>query len=159
MPTSYGIQGPNLGQFGADTQYSSPVVGQEEGIPIGGSGAGFLPSQEELRRKAVQEKNRGQNQLMAQELQKILVNMEVPSDYGLDAGMDLGQNQFMGSGDGRPLDFMSALNPQTNQFGGTMPQGGGIGFGSGGNSFMESGGFGSFGGLDRSLDNMINMLG
>ena len=49
MPTSYGIQGPNLGQFGADTQYSSPVVGQEEGIPIGGSGAGFVPSEVELR--------------------------------------------------------------------------------------------------------------
>ena len=155
MPTSYGIQGPNLGQFGADTQYASPVVGQEAGIPIGGSGAGFLPSQEELRRKAMQEKNRGDNQLMAQELQKILGGMAVPSNYGLDAGMNSGQPQLMGGGAGRPQDFMSAINQQNSQFGGTMPNGmpTSMGFGQGGSSF------GGFGGLDSVLDNAISMLG
>ena len=156
MPINYGIQGPDLGQYGADTQYASPVVGQEAGIPIGGSGAGFLPSQQELRRKAMQEKNRGDNQLMAQELQKILGGMAVPSNYGLDAGMNSGQPQLMGGGAGRPQDFMGALNQQNSQFGGTMAGGGGIGFGQGGNSFMGSGGFG---GLDSQLDEMIRMLG
>ena len=157
MPISYGVQGPSLDQYGGDTQYASPVVGQEEGIPIGGTGAGFLPSQEELRRKAIQEKNRGENQLMAQELQKILDGMSVPSDYGLDAGMSFGQPQLMGSGAaGRPQDFMSALNPQTSQFGGTMAGGGGIGFRRGGSSFMDRGGFG---GLDSSLDNMLMSMG
>jgi hypothetical protein len=157
MPINYGIQGPNLDQYGGGAQYASPVVGQEEGIPIGGSGAGFLPSQEELRRKALQEKNRGDNQLMAQELQKILGDMAVPSNYGLDAGMSFGQPQLMGRGAGRPQDFMSALNPQTSQFGGTMAGGGGIGFGGGtgggaGSSFMSGVGFG---GLDSQLDNML----
>ena len=154
MPTNYGVQGPNLAQFGADTQYASPVVGQEEGIPIGGTGAGFLPSQEELRRKALQEKNRGENLLMAQELQKILGGMAVPANYGLDAGM--------GGGAGRPLDFMSAINQQNSQFGGTMPNAmpTSMGFGPGGAPFggFEGLGGGGFSGLDSNLDNMINML-
>ena len=156
MPTNYGVQGPNLAQFGADTQYASPVVGQEEGIPIGGTGAGFLPSQEELRRKALQEKNRGENLLMAQELQKILGGMAVPANYGLDAGMS------MGGGAGRPLDFMSAINQQNSQFGGTMPNAmpTSMGFGKGGAPFggFEGLGGGGFSGLDSNLDNMINML-
>ena len=156
MPTNYGVQGPNLAQFGADTQYASPVVGQEEGIPIGGTGAGFLPSQEELRRKALQEKNRGENLLMAQELQKILGGMAVPANYGLDAGMS------MGGGSGRPLDFMSAINQQNSQFGGTMPNAmpTSMGFGPGGAPFggFEGLGGGGFSGLDSNLDNMINML-
>ena len=156
MPTNYGVQGPNLAQFGADTQYASPVVGQEEGIPIGGTGAGFLPSQEELRRKALQEKNRGENLLMAQELQKILGGMAVPANYGLDAGMS------MGGGAGRPLDFMSAINQQNSQFGGTMPNAmpTSMGFGPGGAPFggFEGLGGGGFSGLDSNLDNMINML-
>ena len=149
MPTNYGVQGPNLGQYGADTQYASPVVGQEEGIPIGGTGAGFLPSQEELRRKAIQEKNRGENQLMAQELQKILGGMAVPANYGLDAGMS------MGGGAGRPLDFMGAINQQNSQFGGTMPNAmpTSMGFGLGGAPF------GGFGGLDSQLDNMMLRMG
>ena len=156
MPISYGVQGPSLDQYGGDTQYASPVVGQEEGIPIGGTGAGFLPSQEELRRKALQEKNRGENQLMAQELQKLLSGISVPSNYGLDAGMSSGQPQLMGSGAGRSQDFMTALNPQTSQFGGTMPQGGGIGLGRGGSSFMSGSGFSA---LDSSLDNMMMRMG
>jgi len=87
MPTNYGVQGPNLGQYGADTQYASPVVGQDEGIPIGGTGAGYLPSQQELRRLSEQNEKRARNQQMAQELQKILMGMETPSNYGLQAGM------------------------------------------------------------------------
>ena len=149
MPISYGVQGPSLDQYGGDTQYASPVVGQEEGIPIGGTGAGFLPSQEELRRKAIQEKNRGENQLMAQELQKILGGMAVPANYGLDAGMS------MGGGAGRPLDFMGAINQQNSQFGGTMPNAmpTSMGFGLGGAPF------GGFGGLDSQLDNMMLRMG
>ena len=162
MPISYGVQGPSLDQYGGDTQYASPVVGQEEGIPIGGTGAGFLPSQEELRRKALQEKNRGENQLMAQELQKLLSGMSVPSNYGLDAGMSSGQPQLMGSGAGRSQDFMSAINQQNSQFGGTMPNAmpTSMGFGPGGAPFggFEGLGGGGFSGLDSNLDNMINML-
>ena len=156
MPISYGVQGPSLDQYGGDTQYASPVVGQEEGIPIGGTGAGFLPSQEELRRKALQEKNRGENLLMAQELQKILGGMAVPANYGLDAGMS------MGGGAGRPLDFMSAINQQNSQFGGTMPNAmpTSMGFGKGGAPFGGFEGLGDdgFSSLNSSLDNMINML-
>ena len=94
--TNYGVQGPNLGQYGADTQYASPVVGQEEGIPIGGTGAGFLPSQQELRRLSEQNEKRARNQQMVQELQKILGGIQTPANYGLNAGS--GNVMFPGSG-------------------------------------------------------------
>ena len=87
MPTNYGVQGPNLAQYGADTRYASPVVGQEEGIPIGGTGAGFLPSQQELRRLSEQNEKRARNAKMVQELQKIMANMDTMPDQGLNAGL------------------------------------------------------------------------
>jgi len=88
MPTNYGVQGPNLGQYGADTQYASPVVGQEEGIPIGGTGAGYLPSQQELRRLSDQNEKRARNQQMVQELQKIMAGIQTTPNEGLAAGYE-----------------------------------------------------------------------
>ena len=172
MPTNYGVQGPNLGQYGADTQYASPVVGQEEGIPIGGSGAGFLPSQQELRRLSEQNEKRARNQQMAQELQKILMGMETTSNYGLQAGMagmptpgfgfeGFGGNQAkaqqlrmqnLGTEGGAVDSFSSMLD---NALG--IPSGGpsfGLGMGGGGNYFGggDIGSIGGGGGMGAGFD-------
>jgi len=162
MPTNYGVQGPNLGQYGADTQYASPVVGQEEGIPIGGTGAGYLPSQQELRRLSEQNEKRARNQQMVQELQKIMAGIQTPSNYGLSAGSqntiplgppgiggNIGGNeamakQFFGGQTGNPLameapgGFVSSLDGVLNSaiagmsFGNQPGIGGGNYFGGGG---------------------------
>ena len=165
MPTNYGVQGPNLGQYGADTQYASPVVGQDEGIPIGGSGAGFLPSQQELRRLSEQNEKRARNQQMVQELQKIMAGIQTPSNYGLSAGSqntiplgppgiggNIGGNeamakQFFGGQTGNPL-AMEAPGGFSSLDGVLNSVIAGIGFGQGGAPFSGFGGgdIGSFGG-------------
>ena len=161
MPTNYGVQGPNLGQYGADTQYASPVVGQEEGIPIGGTGAGYLPSQQELRRLSEQNEKRARNQQMVQELQKIMAGMGTPSNYGLSAGSqntiplgppgsggNIGGNeamakQFFGGQTGNPLAMEAPGGFGSQAFGGlldSMLGGPAIGFGQGGSDMASFGG-------------------
>ena len=163
MPTNYGVQGPNLAQFGADTQYASPVVGQEEGIPIGGTGAGFLPSQQELRRLSEQNEKRARNAQMVQELQKIMAGIQTPSNYGLEAGNQgvmstpgfgfegFGGNQYkaqqmaaqnLGTSGGAVDSFSSMLD---NALG--IPSGGpSFGLGGGGGNYFGGGDIGSIGG-------------
>ena len=162
MPTNYGVQGPNLDQYGGDTQYASPVVGQEAGIPIGGTGAGYLPSQQELRRLSEQNEKRARNQQMMQELRKIMGNMQTPSNYGLEAGNQntmIPQGLMSGGGNqakaqqfaqlgGAPVEsgaFSSVLNNAL----GIPSGGGGVGFGlggGGGNYFGGGGDIASLGG-------------
>ena len=161
MPTNYGVQGPNLGQYGGDTQYASPVVGQEAGIPIGGSGAGFLPSQEELRRLSEQNEKRARNQQMVQELQKIMGNMQTPANQGLNTGygntMPTPGMGFGGGGNQAKAQQMAAQlggapgGAGTAAFGGLLDGilgggGGGVGFGLGGGGGNYFGG-GDIGGL------------
>lgn len=165
MPTNYGVQGPNLGQYGGDTQYASPVVGQEAGIPIGGSGAGFLPSQEELRRLSEQNEKRARNQQMVQELQKIMGNMQTTPNQGLNAGfenmmptqgMGFGLDQLGGGGNQAKAQQFAQLGGApggagTAAFGGLIDGilgGGGVGFGlgGGGGNYFGGGDIGSFGG-------------
>ena len=162
MLTNYGVQGPNLGQYGADTQYASPVVGQDEGIPIGGTGAGYLPSQQELRRLSEQNEKRARNQQMVQELQKIMAGMQTTPTQGLAAGfenmmptqgMGFGLGQLGGGGNQAKAQDMMALmgapgGAGTQAFGGILDGmlGGApaIGVGQGGGSF--GGDIASFGG-------------
>ena len=164
MLTNYGVQGPNLGQYGADTQYASPVVGQEEGIPIGGTGAGYLPSQQELRRLSEQNEKRARNAQMVQELKKIMAGMQTTPTQGLAAGyegvmptpgMGFGQEQLGGGGNqAKAQDMMSLMGAPggagTAAFGGLVDGilgGGGIGFGLGGGGGNYFGGdIGSLGG-------------
>ena len=169
MPTNYGVQGPNLGQYGGDTQYASPVVGQEAGIPIGGSGAGYLPSQEELRRLSEQNEKRARNQQMVQELQKIMGNMQTTPNQGLNAGSgnvmlpglggnggNVGSNQEMARGFfGNQLNNPNAMEAPggfgSQAFNGlldSMLGGPSVGFGQGGGSF---GGFDVAGGGGTNL--------
>jgi hypothetical protein len=165
MPTNYGVQGPNLGQYGADTQYASPVVGQEEGIPIGGTGAGYLPSQQELRRLSDQNEKRARNQQMVQELQKIMAGIQTTPTQGLNAGFEnmmptpgigFGLGQFGGAGNQAKAQDMMALmgapgGAGTAAFGGLVDGilgGGGVGFGldMGGGNYFGGGDIASFGG-------------
>ena len=168
MPTNYGVQGPNLGQYGADTQYASPVVGQEEGIPIGGTGAGYLPSQQELRRLSEQNEKRARNQQMVQELQKIMAGIQTPSNYGLSAGSqntiplgppgiggNIGGNeamakQFFGGQTGNPLAMeapggFSSLDGVLNSAIAGMSFGNQLGIGGGGDVASFGGGVGGGG--------------
>ena len=168
MPTNYGVQGPNLGQYGADTQYASPVVGQEEGIPIGGSGAGYLPSQQALRRLSEQNEKRARNQQMVQELQKIMAGIQTPSNYGLSAGSqntiplgppgiggNIGGNeamakQFFGGQTGNPLAMeapggFSSLDGVLNSAIAGMSFGNQLGIGGGGDVASFGGGVGGGG--------------
>ena len=166
MPTNYGVQGPNLGQYGADTQYASPVVGQEEGIPIGGTGAGYLPSQQELRRLSEQNEKRARNQQMIQELQKIMGGMQTTPTQGLNAGfenmmptqgMGFGLGQLGGGGNQAKAQQMAAQmgapgGAGTQAFGGIldgMLGGGGVigsGLDMGGGNYFGGGDIGSLGG-------------
>ena len=166
MLTNYGVQGPNLGQYGADTQYASPVVGQEEGIPIGGTGAGYLPSQQELRRLSEQNEKRARNAQMVQELQKIMAGMQTTPTQGLAAGfenmmptqgMGFGLGQLGGGGNQARAQQFAQLGGApggagTQAFGGILDGmlggGGGIGFGlgGGGGNYFGGGDIGSFGG-------------
>ena len=165
MPTNYGVQGPNLGQYGADTQYASPVVGQDEGIPIGGSGAGFLPSQQELRRLSEQNEKRARNQQMIQELQKIMGGMQTTPTQGLAAGYEgvmptpglgFNQGQFGGGGNQAKAQQMAAQmgapgGAGTAAFGGVVDNilaGLGSGLDRGGGNYFGGGGgdIASFGG-------------
>ena len=152
MPTNYGVVGPGLEQYGADTQYASPFQGLDD--TSGGTGGGFLAGAEELRRRREQDAMRtgvGRNQ-MINELMKILRNIETPPNVGLGAGGGMGQfrnqqGQFFSGGLSDPSNLEAPGPSGSSMFGaqldgmlGGIP---GIGMGSGGVL-----GGSSFGGFD-----------
>ena len=121
MPIDYGVQGPDLGRFGAASNLDSPVLG---GVPtgsLGGSGAGFIESQEESRRLRDQRERNMQQRQMAQELQQILASIRPASqDRGLSAGMGT-PAPFMGMGPDATGDIGGINRSRAQQFfGGTL---------------------------------------
>ena len=151
MPTNYGVVGPGLEQYGADTQYASPFQGLDD--TSGGTGGGFLAGAEELRRRMEQDAMRtgvGRNQ-MVNELMKILRNIETPAPYGLSAGGGMGgqvsnqQRQFFGGTLSDPSNLEAPGPSGSSMFGaqldgmlGGIP---GIGMGSGVLGGSSFGGF------------------
>ena len=119
MPTNYGVQGPDLGRFGA-SGLDSPVLG---GVPtgsLGGSGAGFIESQEVGRRLKEPRERKMQQMQMAQELQQILANIGTPANTGLSAGMG-NPAPFMGVGPDATGDIGGVNRSRAQQFfGGTL---------------------------------------
>jgi len=121
MPIDYGVQGPDLGRFGAASNLDSPVLG---GVPtgsLGGSGAGFIESQEESRRLREQRERNMQQRQMAQELQRILASIQPTSqNTGLSAGMGTAA-PFMGVGPDATGDIGGVNRSRAQQFfGGTL---------------------------------------
>ena len=117
----YSVQGPDLGRFGAASNLDSPVLG---GVPtgsLGGSGAGFIESQEESRRLREQRERNMQQRQMAQELQRILASIQPTSqNTGLSAGMG-SPAPFMGTGPDATGDIGGVNRSRAQQFfGGTL---------------------------------------
>ena len=121
LPYTGNVQGPNLQQFGGAPSLASPVLG---GVPtgsLGGTGAGFIESQEEGRRLREQRERAMQQRRMAQELQQILANIQPTSqNTGLSAGMGTSA-PFMGTGPDATGDIGGVNRSRAQQFfGGTL---------------------------------------
>tara|TARA_Y100001951_G_scaffold45692_1_gene36061 strand:+ start:142 stop:729 length:588 start_codon:yes stop_codon:yes gene_type:complete len=107
MPIDYGVQGPNLQQFGGDPNLDNQVLGGIDPGSLGGAGAGFIPSQEEVRRRKEQEMMRARDPRMVEDLMQILSNLQTTSqNTGLSAGM------------GTPANFTSSGVDPTGNLGG-----------------------------------------
>tara|TARA_R100000656_G_scaffold24205_1_gene21399 strand:- start:68 stop:634 length:567 start_codon:yes stop_codon:yes gene_type:complete len=150
MPTNYGVQGPDLGRFGAAPNLDSPVLGGEPTGSLGGAGAGLIESQEQARQFREQRERAMQQNRMAQELRKILASIQPTSqNTGLSAGMGT-PAPFMGIGPDATGDIGGVNRSRAQQFfGGTLNNPA---------NFAAQGPLGSqaFG---SQLDNMLGGLG
>ena len=121
MPIDYGVQGPNLQQFGGASGLDSPVLGGEPTGSLGGTGTGFIESQEQARQFKEQRERAMQQRQMAQELQRILASIQPTSqNTGLSAGMG-SPAPFMGTGPAATGDIGGVNRSRAQQFfGGTL---------------------------------------
>ena len=120
MPTNYGVTGPDLGRFGAAPNLDSPVLGGEPTGSLGGAGAGLIESQQQARQFREQRERAMQQNRMAQELQRILANIQTPANTGLSAGMGTAA-PFMGTGPDATGDIGGVNRSRAQQFfGGTL---------------------------------------
>ena len=117
---AYGVQGPDLGRFGAAPNLDSPVLGGEPTGSLGGAGAGLIESQQQARQFREQRERAMQQNRMAQELQRILANIQTPANTGLSAGMGTAA-PFMGTGPDATGDIGGVNRSRAQQFfGGTL---------------------------------------
>jgi len=121
MPTDYGVQGPNLQQFGVEPRFDSTVLGGEPTGSLGGTGAGLIESQQQARQFKEQRERAVQQNRMAQELRRILATIQPTSqDTGLSAGMGTAA-PFMGVGPDATGDIGGVNRSRAQQFfGGTL---------------------------------------
>ena len=147
---AYGVQGPDLGRFGAAPNLDSPVLGGEPTGSIGGTGAGVIEPQQQARQFREQRERSIQQNRMAQELRKILASIQPTSqNTGLSAGMGTAA-PFMGIGPDATGDIGGINRSRAQQFfGGTLNNPA---------NFAAQGPLGSqaFG---SQLDNMLGGLG
>ena len=118
---AYGVQGPDLGRFGGAPGLDQPVLGGVDPGSLGGTGAGFIPGQEEVRRRREQDAMRVRDPRMVQELMRILAQLRTTSeDTGLSAGMGT-PAPFMGVGPDATGDIGGVNRSRAQQFfGGTL---------------------------------------
>ena len=120
LPYTGNVQGPTLQQFGVEPRFDSTVLGGVSTGSLGGTGAGFIPGQEEVRRRKEQDAMRARDPRMVQELMKILSSIQTTPNMGLDAGMGT-PAPFMGTGADATGDIGGRRRSQAQQFfGGTL---------------------------------------